>query len=473
MKHLNRFLVASLLIMFVGTVNAQDENNPWAINVGVNAVDFYPTGAVENSIPGVGGESDALFDEFFNAEDHWNIVPSVSYLQVSRYIGDGFTVGVAGSLNRISQIGDRVPNGDLQYYSADGDVNYSLKSLIKSEWIDPYVTVGAGYSWLESEDTGNNIGFGTANGGLGLRLWIAENFNVGIRSQYKHAFEEDRNRLFQHVATLGVAFGGKDTDGDGIYDKDDACPEVPGLEEFNGCPDSDGDGIEDSKDSCPNVAGLAEFDGCADSDGDGIPDPKDACPTVPGVASLAGCPDADGDGIKDADDGCPNEAGPRANNGCPYQDADGDGILDKDDNCPNEAGTAANDGCPEPEVPQISVEVINDLNVQFQNVLFDYNKATIRTESFATLNNVANIMKEYTNTVFLIEGHTDDRGRDSYNLNLSDQRAASVRSYLTNRGISSSRLQSKGFGEARPVASNGTAAGRQQNRRVELSIISQ
>ena len=82
-------------------------------------------------------------------------------------------------------------------------------------------------------------------------------------------------------------------------------------------------------------------------------------------------------------------------------------------------------------------------------------------------------MKEYTNTVFLIEGHTDDRGRDAYNLNLSDQRAASVLSYLTQRGISSSRLQSKGFGEARPVASNKTAAGRQENRRVELSIISQ
>jgi outer membrane protein OmpA-like peptidoglycan-associated protein len=458
--------------MFIGTVNAQDANNPWAIDVGANAIDFYPTGN-ENSIIGVGGESDELFDEFFNVTDHWNIIPSVSYLGVSRYIGDGFIVGVEGSLNRIDQIGDRSPNQDLQFYSVGGDVSYSLKQAIKSKWIDPFVSAGAGYTWLESEATGGIPGFGTANGGLGIRFWFNENFNIRLESGYRHAFEEESNRHFQHIAALGIAFGGKDTDGDGIYDRDDACPEVPGLEEFNGCPDTDGDGIVDSKDACPNVPGVAEFDGCADSDGDGIPDPKDACPTVAGTAALGGCPDADGDGIKDSDDNCPNEAGPRANNGCPYLDRDGDGVLDKDDNCPDEVGTVANDGCPEVVVPQISVEVINDLNLQFKNVLFDYNKASIRTESYPTLDNVANIMKEYTNTIFLIEGHTDDRGRDAYNLNLSDQRAASVRNYLTQRGISSSRLQSKGFGESRPVASNKTAAGRQQNRRVELSIISQ
>jgi hypothetical protein len=69
-------------------------------------------------------------------------------------------------------------------------------------------------------------------------------------------------------------FGGKDTDGDGIYDKDDACPEVAGLAQFNGCPDTDGDGIQDSEDACPEVAGLAAFNGCPDTDGDGIADKR-------------------------------------------------------------------------------------------------------------------------------------------------------------------------------------------------------
>jgi len=82
-------------------------------------------------------------------------------------------------------------------------------------------------------------------------------------------------------------------------------------------------------------------------------------------------------------------------------------------------------------------------------------------------------MKQYPTTRFLIEGHTDSRGRDSYNKSLSDQRAASVRLYLEGKGIPASRLESKGFGEEKPVASNDTAAGRQENRRVNLSILEQ
>jgi len=467
MKHLSRFLVASLLVFGLSSVNAQDENNKWAINIGTNAVDTFPVGDATPSLPGGGSLRGDTFDEFFNVKDHWNILPSVSTINVSRYVGDGFVVGVTGSLNRISKLGDATVR-DLQYYAADADVSYSLKNLLNSGWFDPYLGVGAGYTWLESATTGGNIGFGTANGTAGVRFWLGEQWNIGLASKYKHAFEDDGTKHFQHAATVGFTFGGKDTDGDGIYDKEDECPEVAGLPAFNGCPDTDGDGIQDSKDACPEVAGLPNFDGCPDTDGDGIPDPKDACPTVAGVAALAGCPDADGDGIKDSDDACPQEAGPRVNNGCPYQDKDGDGVLDKDDDCPEIAGTVANNGCPE-----VSVEVLGELNDQFQSVLFDYNKATIRTESYATLDNVARIMGEYPTSRFLIEGHTDSRGRDAYNMDLSNQRAASVLNYLTGKGIASSRLESRGFGETKPVASNNTAAGRQENRRVQLSLLKQ
>ena len=466
MKHLSRFLVASLLILLVGSVNAQDANNPWAISVGANAVDFFPVGGdvVDSKRKG------NLFAEFYNVEDHWNIIPSVSYISVSRYIGDGFVFDVSGSINRIDQFGDKSLPDPRQFYTADGTVSYSFRNMINGEggWFDPSLRIGAGANWIEAP-SGNVLTAGTANAGAGLKIWLGENFNIGLQSTYKHVFEENRgSRHFQHVAALGVQFGGKDTDGDGIYDKDDACPEVAGLAEFNGCPDSDGDGIEDSKDACPTVAGLAEFDGCPDTDGDGIPDPKDACPTIAGIAALGGCPDADGDGIKDSDDQCPNEAGPRSNNGCPFLDKDGDGVLDKDDECPDVAGTVANNGCPE-----VSVEVLQALNIETKKVLFDYNKASVRAESLSTLDRVASVMMEYPTTRFLIEGHTDDRGRDSYNKNLSDQRAASVRTYLTEKGIPAARLESKGFGEERPIASNKTAAGRQENRRVELSIIEQ
>lgn len=460
MKHLSRFLVASLLVLGLSTANAQDENNPWAFSVEFNAVDTFPVGTEDvgrTPAPTKGN----FFQEFFNVNDHWNIIPVVSKFSVGRYVGSGLTLTASGSVNSISKIGDfRIDN--VAYYAADGRISYSFKDVIGGPggWLDPVIGVGGGYTWVD------DIGFGTMNFGAGFRFWLSEQFGINVESTYKHAFEDVYGiRHFQHSAGVIFTFGGKDTDGDGIYDKDDECPETPGLPEFNGCPDSDGDGIEDRNDACPDVAGAAEFNGCPDTDGDGIADPDDACPTVAGLKSLGGCPDADGDGIKDSDDNCPNEAGPAANNGCPWPDSDGDGVLDKDDNCPDVAGTVANNGCPE-----VTVEVINTLNEYSKTILFDTGKSTIRQESYAVLQNIVDIMKEYPNTTFVIEGHTDSVGRDATNQTLSENRAASVKSYLMTIGMESSRLISVGYGESRPIASNNTRAGRQENRRVEISL---
>ena len=460
MKHLNRLLVAAILFLGVGVANAQDENNPWAVEVGANAVDVYPTGTSEEGRIPASLRGD-IFDEYFNANDHWNILPSVSRLSISRYIGSGFVFTAAGSINRIDKIGD-VAVDDLSYYGADGEIKYSFRNLLNGPggWFDPSLGIGGGYTWVD------DIGFGTANAMAGVKFWFNDNIALNLQSTYKRSFEDTYGIThFQHSAGIVFQFGGKDTDGDGIYDKDDECPETPGLAEFNGCPDTDGDGIEDRNDACPNTPGLAEFNGCPDTDGDGIADPQDECPTVAGLAALNGCPDADGDGIADKDDACPNEAGPKANNGCPYQDRDGDGVLDKDDQCPDVAGTVANKGCPE-----VSVEIIKQLNDYSKTILFDLGKSTIRKESYAVLQNIANIMKEYPNARFEIEGHTDSQGSDASNMKLSDDRAASVRDYLTTIGMEGNRLTSIGYGESKPIATNATKAGRQQNRRVEISL---
>lgn len=82
-----------------------------------------------------------------------------------------------------------------------------------------------------------------------------------------------------------------DADGDGVADKDDACPNEAGLAALGGCPDGDGDGVADKDDVCPNEAGLADLDGCPDADGDGIADKDDACPNEAGVPALDGCPE--------------------------------------------------------------------------------------------------------------------------------------------------------------------------------------
>ena len=463
MKNLSRLLFVAVLLISFSTTHAQDKNNPWALTIGANAVDFYPVG--EDSPQG------DYFDEYFNVTDHWNIYPSLSTISVSRYLSDGFTFTASGSINKIDKFGtnfdpmtgeesiNRVE--DLTYFGIDGRVSYSLMDLINSNKFDPYLGVGGGYSWLD------DLGAGTLNGTLGFKYWITEKLGLDIQSTYKHSFEDVLPKHFQHTVGLSFKFGGTDTDNDGIYDQDDACPEEAGLEIFNGCPDSDNDGIQDSKDDCPNTAGLAEFNGCPDGDGDGVMDKDDKCPTVAGLKSLMGCPDADGDGVADGDDNCPNEAGPAANNGCPWPDTDGDGILDKDDKCPNEAGTAANNGCPEVKP---TAEEMEELNSYARTILFNVGKASFRQETDQVLQAMVAIFKDYPKANFTIEGHTDSSGSASMNQALSERRANAVRDYLIANGIDADRLVAKGFGEDNPIATNKTRAGRKENRRVEVKL---
>lgn len=456
MKHLSRFLMASLFVLSFTAVNAQDENNPWAIEASANAVDLYPVG--EDAPQG------DMFSEFFNMGDHWNILPAVSKLSVARYVGSGLSVKLTGSVNKIDKFGDERRDG-LTYYALDAAANYSFRQLIydsQSGWFDPYLGLGVGYTWIDG------YGAATGNGSLGFNFWVTDDIAFNIQSTYKHAFDDSNANYkhFQHSAGVKFVFGGKDSDGDGIYDKNDECPNTPGLAEFNGCPDADGDGIPDKDDDCPNKKGSAEFNGCPDTDGDGIADRNDDCPTVAGPKSMNGCPDSDGDGIADKDDECPDEAGPEANNGCPYEDRDGDGVLDKDDQCPDVPGTEANNGCPE-----VTVKVIDKLNEYSKTILFDLSKATIRDESHDALESIGDIMNKYPETKFHLGGYTDSSGSAAYNEKLSRKRAASVRDYLVDKeGVDSDHITSEGYGEKNPIATNKTAAGRQKNRRVEVSL---
>ncbi|PQV49490.1 thrombospondin type 3 repeat-containing protein [Jejuia pallidilutea] len=460
MKNLSRLLFAMLLVLGYSNVDAQDKNNPWQITIGLNAVDAYPNGDG-------GAFSETIFDEFANVEDHYNILPSLSTISVSKYIGDGFSFGVAGSLNKIDKWGD-VPGSlpeetrnvdDLSYYGIDGTIKYGIGEVLDWKTFDPFVGIGGGYTWIDE------IGAGTLNGTLGFNLWFNDNIGLTIQTSYKHAFEDYLDTHFQHTAGLSIRFGGTDTDGDGIYDKDDACPDVAGLEAFNGCPDTDGDGIEDSKDDCPNEAGAAEFNGCPDGDGDGVVDKDDNCPTVAGLKALAGCPDADGDGVTDADDKCVDEAGPAANNGCPWPDSDSDGVFDKDDKCPDVKGTVANNGCPE-----VTEAVQKALNDYAKTILFDTGKSTIKAQSSAVLQDIIAILKEYSNAKFTIEGHTDSTGSEKLNQRLSDSRANAVKEYLIENGIDAFRLSALGYGESKPIDTNKTRAGRANNRRVEINL---
>ena len=104
------------------------------------------------------------------------------------------------------------------------------------------------------------------------------------------------------------------------------------------------------------------------------------------------------------------------------------------------------------------------------DVLFDLNRAELKSSGEATVRRLAEFMAEYKDRRVRVEGYTDSTGEASYNQGLSERRAESVRDTLVNMGISSTRVETKGFGEQFPVASNDTSGGRQQNRRVEIVI---
>ena len=470
MKHLNKLFAVALL--FAGlTSQAQDSNNPWAVSFGANAVDTKVSMA---------GNKTLIFEELLNVKGNMNILPSVSYLNVSRYVGDGFSFGLTGSVNKIDKwvVLDNysstkathqhsvVNPGDLSYYGIDATVKYSFMELLKSKWLDPSAHIGGGYTFF------GDASAGTVNGGLGLTFWFTENVGLQFQSTYKHSFDDNRvadldvPTHIQHFAGLTFKFGGKDTDGDGIYDKDDACPNDKGLVEFKGCPDRDADGIQDSADACPDDKGLAEFNGCPDTDGDGIIDSEDECVDVKGTKIMKGCPDADGDGVADKDDECPTVKGAKENKGCPWPDTDGDGVADKDDKCPTVKGTVANNGCPE-----VSDEAMKKLNDYAKTILFDTGKFSFQKQTFPVLKAITAILKEYPTAKFSIEGHTDSDGKDAMNQKLSEDRAAAVKNYLIEQGIEASRLSSKGFGESMPVDSNKTAKGKANNRRVEVKLV--
>lgn len=466
MKHLNKLFAGALLLAGFAA-NAQDSTNPWAVSFGANAIDTKIS---------MKGNDHLRFEELYNVKGNFNIVPAVSYVSVAKNVGDNFSFGLTGSFNKISKLATHTPKtkntyeisnpGDLDYFGIDAAITYSFKSLLKSKLFEPTLNIGGGYTFLGEDSAGS------VNAGWGLNLWFAKNVALTLGSTLKYGFEDNRvvnidvPTHIMHQAGLKFLFGAKDRDDDGVIDSEDTCPDVKGLAVFQGCPDTDLDGIQDSADACPEEAGSPEMNGCPDQDGDTVADKDDACIDVAGLPVLKGCPDADGDGIADQNDKCPTVKGEKANSGCPWPDTDGDKVLDKDDKCPTVAGSVANNGCPD-----VSEDTIKKLNDYAKTILFDSAKSSFQAQTLPVLQAIVAILKEYPTAKFALEGHTDSDGKDASNIVLSQNRAGAVRSFLIDNGIASDRLTSEGFGEAKPVATNATKAGKAQNRRVEVKLV--
>ncbi|MBK07862.1 MAG: hypothetical protein CL920_22000 [Deltaproteobacteria bacterium] len=301
-----------------------------------------------------------------------------------------------------------------------------------------------------------------------------------------------------------------DRDKDGLTDNIDRCPSVEGPKENRGCPwpDSDGDGLKDNVDRCPKQIGPTFNKGCplTDIDKDGVTDNIDRCPKQKGPKENDGCPwgDKDKDGLTDNIDKCPEKSGPKENKGCPWGDQDKDGLTDNIDKCPKQKGPKENNGCPDtdrdkdgiidrldacPDVPGVKVatkktkigcpkkvliEVTKEEIKILQKIEFKTGSATINKRSYGIIEQVISVLKSRPKMRLRIEGHTDDVGDKTFNMNLSKKRAEAVFQFIVTRGkIDAKRLTHEGYGMNKPLVPNTSTENRAKNRRVQFNVIKQ
>ncbi|HQC05632.1 MAG TPA: OmpA family protein [Kaistella chaponensis] len=455
--------ISALALTVASTVFAQTTSNPWLIGVGAHGVNHAAAG----------GQVGDVFSTAFGSSDNgqlynlnnFTITPPLSKLTVARNINKYMVLDWQTSVGNVDN--KRIGMGKEFFLMTGLGLQFKFNGLWNEEsWFDPYLRVGANYmrhdySGVAFPLTDINgqyyAGFSegmastqrrkdhfTVSTGLGSNFWLTKNFGLGIQGDYVSTpiDKSDVAHFWQASASILFRFGNNDRDKDGILDKDDRCPDTPGLAEFKGCPDTDGDGVPDIDDQCPDVAGPVENQGCP-------------------------WPDTDGDGVVDKDDACPTVAGPAENQGCPWPDTDGDGILDKDDACPTVFGLKEYNGCPKPQTV-----IADEATGALKGIFFDFNKATIRTESSSKLDMASEIIKNSNGGTFLLTGETDKKGSDVYNLKLSRERAAAVVNALEARGVSSNQLKSKGVGEANAVVSEtSTDAERMTDRKVVVTAV--
>ena len=347
---------------------------------------------------------------------------------------------------------------------------------IPARVVNPFVLAGVGRFGIVSENSGNDDD-PAFHFGAGLKFNVHR--RVSIRLDARDTITKERTGAdtphhFEALGGISLVFGRpaprpKDTDGDRVVDLQDQCPLEPGIFP-EGCPirDQDADGILDPDDQCPADPGIAPT-GCPirDADADGVTDEQDECRAIPGIPPT-GCPDKDGDGILDRDDKCIDVPGV-APDGCP-PDSDGDGFIDSQDKCPNEPenknGFEDDDGCPD-----VIPEAVKKFTGVIKGIEFEVNKAEIRASSSPLLQEAAQVLIDYPSLKVMIVGHTDNRGSKELNTDLSRRRAEAVKTFLMDKGVDAERIMTRGEGPDVPIADNKTAAGRQQNRRIEFQII--
>ncbi len=395
-------------------------------------------------------------------------------------------IGLEGNYSLATASDDSTGGPDVDFTNYGGDLVWRIAPYGN---VVPFLLAGVGQVKYEPADATPDITETSYDAGGGLLFKL--NRNIGLRLDARdvmHNVEGTDGLKHNFVGTGGLAimFGGAfpDDDSDGVQNRDDRCPDTPlgAMVDKDGCPiDSDGDGVPDGIDQCANTprGATVNAQGCpSDSDSDGVFDGIDQCPGTPAgaVVDERGCPvDSDGDGVPDGIDQCPNT--PRGATvdaqGCPT-DADGDGVFDGLDLCPNtpQGARVDKDGCPI-EVSEIETIMLDTGLIRLEDINFETGKADIKPESYERLNQVGKILAQWPQLQIEIGGHTDSRGSDKLNQDLSQRRAQSVLDYLNQNfpDIQEGQFTVVGYGEAQPVVPNTSAANMAKNRRVEFKVL--
>ena len=461
---LKTYVIISLLLFCTNSFSQYNENK-WIISASFDAVDLYPTG-IKTDAPYY--PQGGIFEDLFNVSDHWNFGgPSVS---ISKLIYKGLYFGTELSINKIKKI-EGQDNFDYTFY---GGQVFLKKTFYSTKKARPFLKLGYGISGIDRGLFGDTIPFSqyfskTLSPGFGVHFRITNNFGFEISSSFNKAIDFGGITHLRHKAAIYIGIGDRDRDGDGIINRKDKCPKIPGLPEFNGCPDNDGDGIPDLEDKCPNEPGVKLNNGCPEKDEaldeNNLMSDKNKELQLGVVSSTFS----------------KNTTNTKEESGNQEVLAENNSMSNKNKELQLEVVSSALSK----NTTNTKQESNNQISKDISNISFLINKkldenriiyfpaGSIKILGKKNLVKLRGIIKLITNQKdlkVLLEGHSSDDGDSLSNLELSRDRAIIIKQTLIDLGTDPGRIKIKALGEEEPIFDNKSTNSDRFNRSVLITL---